>query len=115
MIKTLSKQTLSMIAQTLYLANLLAIPGLSFIVLCYLFYREKSRGLVRIHFIRAIQLTILNLVCIVVLPALYIYFSSERGESFMLALFYFICVHTAFVMLGIFNLARAMAKRLPIF
>lgn len=115
MSKGLSQQNLSIIAQSLYLANLLAVPIISLMLLCYLFFKNKSLGLARIHFIRAIQLSLLNLILIVGVPLAYIYISSQRDDSLMLALFYFICVHTAFVMLGILNLARAMVKKLPVF
>jgi len=108
-------QKLSIIAQALYLGNLLAVPVLSLLLLCYLFYHNKPTGLARIHFIRAIQLTVLNMLAIGALPLLYVYLSAQSGESMMLALFYFVCVHTAFVMLGMFNLSRAMAKKLPVF
>ncbi len=115
MSKGLSQKNLSIIAQSLYLANLLAIPLISFAILCWFHLKFQRSGLARVHFIRSIQLTILNLLCIVVIPLLFVYLSSQSGDSMMLALFYFICVHTAFVMLGIINLARAMAKRLPLF
>jgi len=115
MSKGLSQQHLSIIAQSLYLANLLAVPGVSLVILWWLSVKKRSRGLARIHFIRAIQLSLLNVMLIVGLPLLYVYSSAQRGDSLMLALFYFICVHTAFVMLGMLNLTRAMAKRLPLF
>jgi len=109
------QQKLSILAQTLYLANLLAVPVISLLLLGYLCYRNKPSGLARIHFVRAIQLSILNMLAIGVLPLLYVYLSQERGESMMLALFYFVCVHTAFVMLGMLNLSRAMVNKLPMF
>lgn len=127
----------SVICQSLYLANLLLLPGLFFIVLLY-YYNQflqqqkvnnnptenikvnrtvqlRSLGIGKIHLIRSIQLSILAGLLLAVVPLIVIYFSSQLQTSIMVGLIYFVTLHAGFVLIGMFNLSRAMAKKLPIF
>ena len=127
----------SVIFQSLYLANLLLLPGLFFLVLLY-FMRQYSHiaqlnkeqkiatvdyqslklkylGIGKIHLIRCIQLSILVSFLLVVIPLLVLYFSTQLQTSIMVGLVYFVTLHAGFVLIGMFNLSRAMANKLPIF
>jgi len=127
----------AVICQSLYLANLLLLPGLFFIVLLY-YYNQflqqqkvnnnptenikvnrtvqlKNLGIGKIHLIRSIQLSILAGILLAVVPLIVIYFSSQLQTSIMVGLIYFVTLHAGFVLIGMFNLSRAMAKKLPIF
>ncbi|SFC01333.1 hypothetical protein [Pseudoalteromonas denitrificans] len=111
------QKKMSVIAQSLYLANLLLLPGLSFLLLLNYFIKFKSQsGLARIHLYRAMQLCIVNGVLLAIVPLIYIFVFSEKPDTaIMIMIFYFVCVHAVFVLLGMLNLSRAMAKKLPLF
>jgi len=117
----MSKNTRSLLSspvtyQSLYLMNLLLLPGLSFLYLLYLlFYREQNSRLARIHLIRAVQISIIAGVMIILIPLLIIFLSPQFEASVMIMIFYFVTLHACFVLIGMFNLSRAMAKKLPIF
>jgi len=127
----------AVICQSLYLANLLLVPGLFFLVLIYYYnqYKQhqkvkdnladdsvanrsiqlKNLGIGKIHLIRSIQLSVLAGLLLAVIPLTVIYFSSQLQTSIMVGLIYFVTLHAGFVLIGMFNLSRAMAKKLPIF
>lgn len=127
----------SVICQSLYLANLLLLPGVFFLVLVY-YYRQfkqqqavkdssvenasvnrtvqlRNLGIGKIHLIRSIQLSVLAGLLLAVIPLIVIYLSSQLQTSIMVGLIYFVTLHAGFVLIGMFNLSRAMAKKLPIF
>lgn len=121
----------SVVCQSLYLANLLLLPGVFFCVLLYFFYRYvtlaesgkavdktwqlKTLGIGRIHLYRSVQLSFLAGFMLVILPLLVVLLSEKFEASVMVMLFYFITLHAAFVLIGMLNLSRAMAKKLPLF
>ncbi len=107
---------LAVIYQALYLANLLLLPALSFIVLLYfLFTKKQQPRWVMIHLYRAVQLSILAGIGIVIVPLLVIWLSPEFEASLMVMLLYFVTLHAGFVLVGMLNLSRAMARKLPLF
>lgn len=106
----------AIIYQSLYLSNLLLVPALSFILLVYYLYQYKAlSNFSRIHLIRCIQISVLAGLILGIAPIFYIFYSDQFDTSVMLTIFYFVTLHTAFVLIGILNLARAMAKKLPLF
>ncbi len=113
----------AIIYQSLYLANLLLLPVISFFVLVYYFHKatqEKPQGVYlskfnRIHLYRCIQISALAGILLGVAPVFYILYSAQFSVSLMIVLFYFITLHSCFILIGMLNLARAMAKKLPVF
>lgn len=121
----------SIVCQSLYLANLLLLPGVFFCVLLYFFYQYlkqeknakeanktwqlKTFGIGKIHLYRSVQLSFLAGFMLVVLPFLVVLLSEKFEASVMVMLFYFITLHAAFVLIGMLNLSRAMARKLPLF
>ncbi|TPH12741.1 hypothetical protein [Litorilituus lipolyticus] len=123
----------SIICQSLYLANLLLLPGVCFFILIYylLQYSRLTKnqlpqkeakklslntlGIGKIHLYRSVQITCLAGVMLVVFPLIVFLFSNQFEASIMVSLFYFITLHAAFVLIGMLNLSRAMARKLPIF
>jgi hypothetical protein len=98
-----------------YLVNLLLLPGFGFLALCYLVYKyHRLSRYLRRHFQRSVLLSLLAGILLLT-PLLIIYFSESFASYFMVYLFYFIVVHATFVMLGMINLTRAMAHKLPLF
>lgn len=123
----------AIICQSLYLANLLLLPGVFFLILVYYYlsYRShnakknddlsdksimsKVKGIGRIHLIRSIQLSLLAGFILVIIPLFVVLLSSQQEASIMVAIFYFVTLHASFVLIGMFNLSRAMATKLPLF
>lgn len=123
----------SIICQSLYLANLLLLPGVFFLVLLYYFYQyihvkkmasptdelkgilRKTSGIGKIHLYRSIQLSALAGFMLVIVPLLIVWLSEQFEASLMVVIFYFVTLHAAFVLVGMLNLSRAMAKKLPLF
>jgi hypothetical protein len=126
----------AVIYQSLYLANLLLLPGIFFFVLLYYFrqyklnnshngvsaeqelnqrIRKRNLGIGKVHLIRTIQLSVMAGIFLAVIPLLVIYFTDQLQTSIMVGLIYFVTLHAGFVLLGMFNLSRAMANKLPIF
>jgi len=131
--KSTASNKFSIIYQSLYLANLLLLPGISFLILLYFFfiYRKqvslkniaitdrtrvsKFKGIAKIHLFRSIQLSIVAGFMLVIVPLMFILMSSQQEASVMVALFYFVTLHATFALIGMFNLSRAMANKLPLF
>ena len=113
----------AIIYQSLYLSNLLLVPLGSFLLLLYyLFQAQPNRvkpksisNFNRVHLIRSIQVSTLAGVMLGVAPIFYIFFSDQFDVSVMITVFYFVTLHACFVLVGMLNLARAMAHKLPIF
>lgn len=109
-------KSVAVVAQSLYLANLLLMPGLSFLVLLIYFHRKKAASrLSRLHLYRSVQLSLVAGLFLAFIPLLYLWFSDSQSRAMMLIVFYFVCFHAGFVMLGIVNLARAMSAKCPLF
>jgi len=106
----------AIIYQSLYLSNLLLVPVVSFLLLTYYLYQDKPlSNFNRIHLIRCIQISALAGLVLGIAPILYIFYSDEFGSSVMVSIFYFVTLHTGFVLIGILSLARAMSRKLPLF
>jgi len=113
----------AIIYQSLYLSNLLLIPIGSFFLLIYYLYqtqpnRVKPKAITnfnKIHLFRCIQISALAGIMLGVAPIFYIFYSAQFGVSVMITVFYFVTLHACFVLIGMLNLARAMANKLPVF
>ena len=117
---TTSSTRSAVVFQSLYLANLLLLPGISFLILLWLlFTHQKSPNQLsrwcKIHLFRAVQLSILVGIVLVFIPVCIVFVSPELNTSLMGIIIYFVMFHTGFVLIGMLNLARAMAKKLPLF
>ena len=106
----------AIIYQSLYLMNLLLIPGIAFVILLWIFVKEKTNpGWQRIHLFRSFQLSILAGFFILVVPLVVVFTAKQFEASIMVMVVYLVTIHAAFVMLGMLNVARAMARKLPLF
>jgi hypothetical protein len=109
-IKT-KQSSLAIAAQALYLLNLLALPGLAFLILLGLFFkRQKATDqLGRCHLHQAVLLSLWGLTLLVGggLPLWLLLQDSPAGIS--MTLLYIIVIHTGFVLLGIIGLAKAIS------
>jgi len=121
--KSNSENKPAIIYQSLFLSNLLLIPVASFLLLSYYLYKSQTSQLKakslshfnKIHLIRCVQISALAGLMLAIAPLFYIFYSEQFGVSVMITIFYFVTLHACFVLVGMLNLARAMAKKLPIF
>jgi hypothetical protein len=99
-----------------YLLNLLAIPGIAFLVLIWLFVSSShANELRRAHTRAALYMSILGFVLISSgVGAGWVLFGNT-GNFWTLALVWAIVLHTGFVLWGIIALAQAMSDKKPYF
>lgn len=139
--------TKSVHAQSWYLANLLALPGISFIVLTVLYFKHvlPFQGQIRdaldasfdaaesaqerqrleknipqddrdiAHIRAAFWLSVFGGGSVFGGSGLLLLLQGNTPNAWMMIVLYFTVIHTSFVLLGILNLARALAQRLPFF
>ena len=113
-----SKDNLAIIMQSLYLANLLLLPGLSFVAMLYLFFRHRNRlykGVTKVHLCRAVQLSVVAGIFLVILPGVALMLAYDFQTSLMLSLVYFVTIHAFFVLIGMLNLTKSMVNKPTIF
>lgn len=105
-------QSLAVLAQSLYLANLLLAPGLAFAALLWLWLRHKDTAplLARQHLHQASLVSLVGGVLIVCLSGAWVAFGGlQSAWTWVVVLTYFVCIHGALVLLGMFALSKAMA------
>lgn len=107
-------QSLAIAAEGLYLANMLMLPGPPFLLLLYLYYRKGPPlpALAACHLRQTISASLWAVVALVLVNAGIIWFGGyDAPYTWVWVVVYFVCAHTALVMLGILGLAGAMAGR----
>ena len=103
---------LAVLAEALYLANLLLIPGIAFAILFWLWLKNRdSASLVaRQHLRQTTFVSLYGCLLITVLSGLFIGIVGLHWEwTWVVVIMYFTCVHSTLVMFGMFGLAKAMA------
>ena len=102
---------IAILAETLFLANLLLLPVVPFLILLYLFrkYSSKQDSIAYNHIRQTFIASILAGIFIVIIAAIFYFFSSTSSAiTWTIIITYLTCIHSAFVMLGIFGLSKAM-------
>jgi len=105
-------QPLAVLAEALYLANLLVAPGLAFAVLGWLWHRHRRSAppLARQHLRQALAASVVAGVLIVGLCGAIVALGGLHGPwTWVVVLTYFICVHGALVLAGMVGLSKALA------
>lgn len=105
-------QNLAVAAESLYLVNLLLIPGAAFAVLFWLWLKHKDSAppLARSHLRQTTFVSLYGGILIVSLSALFIALGGLHWEwTWVLVILYFTCIHSTLVLLGMYGLSRAMA------
>lgn len=102
---------LAVIAEALFLTNLLVAPGLAFIALFWLWRKHPDAPqLARQHLRQATFVSLWGGLLIVSLSALFLLLGGLHGAwTWVLVIMYFTCIHSTLVMFGMFGLAKAMA------
>lgn len=105
-------QGLAVLAEALYLANLLLAPGLCFALLAWLWLRRRHSAppLARQHLHQATLVSLYGGVLIVGLSALLFGLGGIHWVgTWVLVILYFTCIHSTLVIFGLIALAKALA------
>ena len=108
-------QNLAVLAEALYLANLLLVPGIAFAILFWLWLTNKDSAppLARQHLKQTTFVSLYGGILIVALSALFIAVGGLHWEwTWVVVIMYFTCVHSTLVMFGMFGLAKALAGQI---
>lgn len=105
-------QNLAVIAESLYLANLLMAPGLAFAALLWLWLRhgDSAPPLARQHLKQTTFVSLYGGILIVACSAIFIALGGLYWEwTWVLVILYFTCIHSTLVLFGMYGLSRALA------
>jgi uncharacterized Tic20 family protein len=105
-------QTLAVVAEALYIANLLLLPGLGFIILLRLYFRHRASApaLAVCHLRQTVSASIWAGVLLVIANlAILLLGGYTSVNTWTVAIIYFTTCHSTLVLLGILGLAKAMA------
>ena len=103
---------IAILAEGLFLANLLLIPVIPFLILLHLFrkHSEQVNSVAYNHLRQTLIASILAGIFIIIIACVFYFFSSTSAAiTWTIILTYLTCVHSLFVMLGIYGLSKAMA------
>lgn len=104
-------QNLAVLAEALYLINLLLLPGIAFLLLLglWLKFRENAPALARQHIKQTTFVSMIGGFLIIVLSALILALGGLHWEwTWVILIIYFTCVHSTLVLLGMYALIKAM-------
>lgn len=107
-------QVLAVTAESLFLANLLLLPGISFLILVWLrwHYRGQSDRLARCHIEQTFFVSLWGGGLLLVFSTLFIVLGGLHWQwTWVVVILYFTCIHSTLVLLGVFGLSRAIAGR----
>lgn len=105
-------QSLALAAESLYLINLLVLPGLGFLALLWLYFHRRADAppLAQIHLRQTVSASLWAGVLLVLVNLLIIILGGyDAAWTWVIVILYFTTVHTSLVILGILGLARALA------
>lgn len=106
--------TLAIVAECLYLINLLFFPGLAFIVLTmlYLTNRQHPSMVVRCHLRQTVVASIWAGVMIVIVSLIMLFIGGpDEPGTWIVGVLYFLSIHGALVLMGGIGLTRAINNK----
>lgn len=100
-------------AESLYLVNLLLVPGLAFMVLAVLFLlRGRAAGLARNHLEQAFAASCWAGVLLIGVGGAIVLIGDIEGMiTWVVGIMYLVCMHATLVLLGVLGLARALSGK----
>ncbi len=104
--------TLAVIAESLYLINLMLLPGLAFVLLLVIYLRSKNTAdpLSRNHLQQTVVTSIWAGALLILVNALIIVLGGYDGPyTWMVVIIYFTTAHSCFILAGVFGLIKALA------
>jgi uncharacterized membrane protein len=111
-------QGLAVTAESLYLINLLVLPGIGFLILVYVYYKNRNRcpPLAGCHLQQTLTASLWGGLLLVVANALIILLGGYTAPmTWTIVILYFTICHSTLVMLGMIGLAKALAGRIYIY
>lgn len=105
-------QGLAIVAESLYLINLLLLPGLGFLALLWLYFRRRDDvpPLAQGHLRQTVSASLWAGALLVFANLLIVALGGyDAAWTWVIVILYFTTAHTTLVMLGIVGLARALA------
>jgi len=105
-------QGLAVFAETLYLANLLLLPGIAFLALLWLYLRHRraAHPLAANHLGQTITVSLWAGALLVAANGVILILGGYRGPyTWVVLILYFTVCHSTLVLLGIVGLSKAMA------
>ena len=109
-----TNNSLAITAEALYLVNLLLLPGIAFIVLCFLYAKHSRIGsaLTRCHLKQTVIISLWAGFLIVIVNAIILLFGGyTQVWTWVVLIIYFTVIHSTLVLLGVLGLARALAGK----
>lgn len=109
-------QNLAVVAESLYVANLLILPFIAFFVLVTIFFKQHASAppLARSHLEQtlyaSIGIAIMFLVCAVIILLLKAWGLEDVG-LWMIVVIVFTIIHATMVLFGVLGLAKAMSGK----
>jgi uncharacterized membrane protein len=103
---------LAIAAEVLYISNLLLLPGLSFLILMAVYFSKKDQAsaLAASHLSQTFVASLWAGIMLILVNGLILLLGGYNGSwTWVILITYFTVCHSAFVMLGILGLAKAMA------
>jgi uncharacterized membrane protein len=105
-------QALAVLAESLFLINLMLLPGIAFAILAglWLKHRDSAPPLARQHLRQATLVSLWGGALIVVLGAIIILAGGLAAAwTWVVLILYFTCIHSTLILLGMYALIKAMA------
>lgn len=104
--------SLAVIAESLFLINLLLLPGLAFLILLFVYW--KFHGQANTVNLNHLQQTVVASLwggfLLVVINAFILLLGGYQGAyTWMIVVIYFTIVHSTFILLGVVGLVKALA------
>ncbi|MCE5181417.1 MAG: hypothetical protein LLG15_06415 [Betaproteobacteria bacterium] len=111
-------QSLAVWAETLYLSNLLIVPGLAFAALLWLYFKRPTDMpmLALCHLRQTISASLWAGALLVIANAAIILLGGySAANTWVIVIIYFTTCHSTLVLLGVLGLAKAMAGQKYVF
>ena len=105
-------QALAVLAEALFLINLMLLPGIAFAILAglWLKHRDSAPPLARQHLRQATLVSLWGGALIVVLGGVILLAGGlDAGWTWVALVLYFTVIHSTLILLGMFALIKAMA------
>jgi hypothetical protein len=108
-----SGQALAILAESLFLANLLLAPGIAFAAIVWLKFGQRAAPpLARCHLDQAFWVSLWGGLLIVVASTAILLLGGLDWEwTWVAVILYFTCIHSTLVVFGALGLAKAMAGK----
>ena len=111
-------QSLAVMVEVLYLANLLLAPGISFAILLRLYFKHRATAseLARCHLRQTISASIwAGTLLVIANLAIFLLGGYTTVNTWAVVIIYFTTCHSTLVLLGVVGLSKAMAGQKFIF